>query len=63
MPATKHGLWPSWAHFRNDLFIACYPFAVQEPKQRAALLLRTLLVLAEDAVHQHLQHLVPAFCK
>jgi len=35
----------------------------QEPKLRAALLLRTLLVLGEDALHQYLQHLVPAFCK
>jgi len=35
----------------------------QEPKLKAALLLRTLLVLGEDPLHQYLQHLVPAFCK
>ena len=35
----------------------------EEPRRRAAELLRTSLVFAEGAVHQHLQLLLPAFCK
>ena len=35
----------------------------EEPRRRAAELLRTSLVFAEGVVHQHMQLLLPAFCK
>ncbi|GAX77040.1 hypothetical protein CEUSTIGMA_g4487.t1 [Chlamydomonas eustigma] len=52
-----------------NLSRAVYPLTAElqtwqeDPRRRAATLLRTSLVFAEGAVHQHLQLLLPAFCR
>ena len=40
------------------------PLSLQADSRRsAAVLLRTMLALAGDAAHQHVQQLVPALCR
>lgn len=45
------------------LLVALLQTWQEEPKLRAAQLLRTSLVFAESASHQYLEKMMPVFCK